>query len=102
MYQYTTPTLIIFVNGIDFSHVDTFRVAIRGRKGELLKTISADSESVNADDCTIRIGLTQEESGSLGKGFSQVQVRVISDEDEVYATNKAKLEIDSVLDEVVV
>lgn len=102
MYQYTTPTLIIILNGIDFAHVDSFRIAINGKKNKILKIISGDDSAVDAENSTIRITLTQEESASLGKGYSEVQARIVTDDDEVFATNKVKTLIDSVYDEVVV
>ncbi len=102
MYQYTTPTLIITVNGIDFSHVATFRVTIQGKNNKILKIIDVNDSLVNASDQTVRVFLTQEETASLGKGYSEVQLRIITQDDEVFATNKAKTKVDNVYDEVVV
>lgn len=102
MYQYTTETLTVIVEGIDFEYVQSFRVKIRGTKGELLKTISASSADVDAEHLTVDVPLTQEETASLGRGFAQVQVRLVTDDGDVLASNKVKHEVNSVLDEVVI
>lgn len=100
MYQYTTETIIIGIEGIDFADVEEFRVKMRGVKGELLKIVDADD--ADTEDSTIRVALTQEETASLGKGFMQMQVRVVTTDGDVYASNKEKVKVDSVLDEVVI
>jgi len=102
MYQYTTEAMILVIEGIDFADVDSFRVKIRGTRGEILKTISASSSVVDAEENTVKVALTQEETASLGRGYSQVQVRIITDDSDVLATNKVKTKVDSVLDEVVI
>ena len=102
MYQYTTEPLVLIISGIEFHNVSKFRVAIRGKYNELIKIIDVTDSEVDADTNTLRIPLTQQETASLGKGLSQVQVRIITTDDEVYASNKERVKVDSVLDEVVV
>ncbi len=102
MYQYTTPTITLHLDGIDFSDVASFRVAIESCDLELLKVIDADDPAIDADEQTVTIALTQEETAGLGKGYAVFQVRVVLDDGNVFATNKVRRGIDSVLDEVVV
>ena len=103
MYQYTTEKITLTINGIDFSQVATFRVAIKGKDTTLpIKTISASSSSVDATKHTVTVPLTQNETASLGKGYAVVQVRIVTTDGDVFATNKVKDLVDNVLDEVVV
>ncbi len=102
MYQYTTPTIILSINGIEFEHVSLFRITIHGKRNQLLKLVSGDSDNVDAEQNTVSIVLTQEEMASLGKGYGAIQVRIVTTENDVFATNKEKILVDSVFDEVVV
>lgn len=102
MYRYTTPTLPITIADLDFAEVRLFRIAIEQGKTEILKIVNVDDASVNPETNTIYVPLTQEETASFRKGISEVQVRVQFTSGAVMATNKARVSVYDVLDEVII
>ena len=102
MYRYTTPTIPITIEDLDFADVARFRVAIEQGAVEMLKIVDVDSASVDAEHHTIYVSLTQEETASLKDGMVEVQVRVVFTSGAVQATKKAKLSVHDVLDEVII
>lgn len=102
MYRYTTPTLPITIDGIDFADIVLFRVAIEQKNNEMLKVLNAGDPSIDAEHNIIYVPLTQEETASFNSGMVQVQVRVKFANDAVLATNKVKVSVDDVLDEVII
>lgn len=102
MYRYTTPTLPITIADIDFADVQLFRIAIEQGKTEILKIVDSDDESVDAETNTIYVPLTQEETAAFEKGNGYVQARVKFNSGSVLATNKAKVSVYDVLDEVII
>lgn len=102
MYRYTTPTLPITIDDIDFEDVTLFRVAIEQDDVELLKVINIDDPSVDAEHKTIYVSLTQEETASMDDGPVDVQARIKFTNGSVLATNKAALSMKDVLDEVII
>ena len=101
MYRYTTPTLPITIEDIDFDVV-LFRIAIEQGNTEILKVVMPDDASVDAEHNTIYVPLTQEETAMFKKGNSEVQARVKFESGAVLATNKANMTIRDVLDEVII
>lgn len=65
MYRYTTPTIPITIEDLDFDTVDLFRVAIQNGPVENLFVINADDPRVDAETNTITIELTQEQTAAL-------------------------------------
>lgn len=102
MYRYTTPTLPITIDDLDFDDVARFRVAIEQGNVEMLKIVEATSASVDPEKKTIYVPLTQEETASFKDGMVEVQVRFVFASGAVQATKKAKLSVHDVLDEVIV
>lgn len=102
MYRYTTPTIPITIEDLDFADVSLFRVAIEQDEVEMLKIIDVDSASVDAEHRTIYVPLTQEETSSFKDGTAVVQVRVVFASGAVQATKKAPLTVRDVLDEVII
>ena len=102
MYRYTTPTLPITISDINFADVVLFRVAIEQGSTEMLKIIESSDSSVDAQNKTVYVPLTQEETAQFKDGMAQVQVRVKFANDAVLATNKAKVSVNDVLDEVII
>lgn len=102
MYRYTTPTLPITISDLDFADVVYFRVAIEQPGRELLKIVNASDSNVDAETRTIYISLTQEETAEFKSGFTEVQARVKFTSGAVLATNKVKVSILNVLDEVII
>ena len=106
MYQYTTEKITLTINGINFTQVDEFRVAIKGKDTQILKTYERGDSSwdyVNESKGTIRVVLSQTQTKDLGKGYCEIQVRTVNNTTHaVFATNKVKELVDNVLDEEVI
>lgn len=102
MYRYTTPTLPVTIEDLDFTNVSTFRIAIEQGKVEMLKIVDIGSASVDAENRTIYVPLTQEETAAFKEGMVEVQVRIVFTSGAVQATKKVKLSVYDVLDEVIV
>lgn len=102
MYRYTTPTLTLNIKGIDFTNVSVFRVAIEQNCVEMLKEIPVSSDAVDAEQKTVTVELTQEETASMSVGMVNIQVRLVLTNGRVVASNIANVPLRAVLDEVVV
>lgn len=102
MYRYTTPTIPITLDTVDFNEVDFFRVTIE--KGDIDWTfvIQPDEDAVDEETNTINLALTQEQTAQLSTGFAKLQVRIKYNSGSVQATNIAKVSINDVLDEVII
>ncbi len=102
MYRYTTPTIPITLDTVDFTEVDFFRVTIE--KGDIDWTfvIQPDDDAVDEETNTIYLALTQEQTAQLSAGFAKLQVRIKYNSGGVQATNIAKVSINDVLDEVII
>lgn len=102
IYQYSTPTLPLKITGLDFADVETFRVAMERGSGQLLKIIPADDPAVDAENNTVNVKLTQEETAAWTTGEITVQVRVVFQNGDVLPTPKATVTLKDVIDKVVV
>lgn len=102
MHRYTTPTIQITIDDVDFSNVDVFRIAIEKGQKSLLFVVPADDARVDAQHKTINIELTQEESASFNEGFVLVQARIKYTNGKIQATDMARLNVADVLDEVII
>lgn len=102
MYRYTTPTIPITIDTVDFDLVDVFRVAIENGNTELLFVIPANDVTVDPENHTINVVLTQEQTAQLAEGHAKIQVRIRYKSGSVQATAVAKLKVNDVLDEVIV
>ena len=103
MYRYTTPTIPISIEGLDFTLVNNFRIAIEQDDKEMyLFVVDADDPIVDASENTITLKLTQEQTAKIREGFARLQIRVVFNDGTVLATEKARLTINDVIDEVIV
>lgn len=102
MYRYTTPTIPITIEDIDFSEVRQFRVAIKNNETELLFLVDGDDPRVDAEHNTILLALTQEQTARLEAGSGGLQVRIVYNSGSVQATPIAAVSINDVYDEVIV
>ena len=103
MYRYTTPTLPITIEDVDFSTVQTFRIAIeQGGKEIFLFAVDVNDPIVDAQNKTILLEMTQEQTAKLREGFAKLQVRIVYVTNKVQATKKASVTINDVIDEVIV
>lgn len=102
MYRYTTPTIPITIDTVDFAEVDFFRIAIRKSGVNWIFTFSPDDDNVDDESHTIFLSLTQEQTAELTDGMAQIQVRIKFKSGSVQATNIAKVSIKDVLDEVII
>ena len=102
MYQYTTPTLPLHFKDLDFSEVACFRIALKGQRKYFLKIVDSDDPNVDAVAKKVYVPLSQTETAELGMGSMLAQTRIVYTDGNVDATNKVRIAIDDVLDEVVV
>lgn len=103
MYRFTTPTLPITIEDVDFSLVDNFRIAIEQKsKEDKLFIVNASDERVDAENKTIYLSLTQGETADFNDGEAKLQVRIVYSNGSVQATRKARITINDVIDEVIV
>ena len=102
MYGYTTPTLPIRIKDLDFSLIRFFRVKIVGKNAEYLFVIEADSEKVDAENRTIYVDLTQEQTAELEASVAMIQVRYKYLTGKVDATNKKNVTVEDVLDKEII
>ena len=102
MFRYTTPTIPITIDDVDFSAVDFFRIAIKKDSAQNLFVVPADDARVDAAHNTINIELTQEQTAEYAAGYALVQARIKYKNGRVQATKEAKLTVSDVIDEVVI
>ena len=102
MHRYTTPTIPITISDVDFSAVDRFRVAIERGNNSLLFEIPADDARVDAQNKTINVELTQEQTAQFAEGYVLVQARIKYQNGNVQATDITRLSVADVLDEVII
>lgn len=102
MYRYTTPSLTLKLEGLDFDEVLLFRVAIEQKNIELLKVVEVSDPGVDAENSTIVVSLTQEETAQFKESPVEIQVRIKLTNGKVLATNKVKRMVSGVLDEVII
>lgn len=102
MYRYTTPTLPITIDDVDFTEVDNFRIAIEFDKNQsLLFIVPANDARVDVENRTIVLTLTQEETASFTAGYAKLQVRIVYTSHAVQATPIVPVTIKDVIDEVI-
>lgn len=102
MYRYTTPTLPITIEDVDFDEVELFRIAIQKGNCEMLFIVEAGDGRIDASTNTILLSLTQEETARLTDGMGYLQVRIKYNSGAVMATTKARITINDVIDEVII
>lgn len=102
MFEYTTEMITLTINGVDFAHVEKFRVAINGRKGQVLKVIEADDPAIDTDAHTVSVPLSQTDTASFGNGKIYIQARLVMDDGNVVATDIVKQAVNLTLDRVIV
>ena len=102
MYTYTTPTLPITIEDIDFSTVDFFRIALKTKSTQKIFVVPASDSSVDPQTNTIYLELTQEQTAELEEGMAKVQARFKLNNGKVGATSKATVSIEDVYDKVII
>lgn len=100
MYTYTTPAITCNLAGVEFTHVDFVRVAVKGERTQIVRQVPvAQIDTVNG---IVAVTLTQEETASLGVGQCHIQARIHYTDGSVEATNKVIRDMKDVLDKVVI
>ena len=98
MYQGTTPSITYTIKGYDLTSAKVFVSFKYGNevltKHSPLVQTSYDSEE---DVSTIVCPLTQEETLAITKSTTTTQIRFIYENGLAYATNKATLDVESVI-----
>lgn len=96
MYQGTTPTLTLNVEGADLTDKTVF-VTIRCGNYTLTKT--GDDIAISYADgvSTVVVRLTQQETLKMRESTATVQIRFVDENGNADATNKASFDVESVL-----
>ena len=100
MYTYTTPTISCVLEGVEWTNCDYIRIAVKGKRGELLRIV--DIADIDTENDTATIALSQEETAMLGVGQCSLQARIHYADGTVLATNKIIKQVEDVLDRVVI
>jgi len=100
MYRYTTPTITLTIDDIDFTEVALWRVTFSGPGKRITKEYEAGDVAIGDD--TLLVTLTQEETASMNAGDVEIQVRMRLNNGQVLATTSAKVKLYDVLDKVVI
>ena len=96
MYQGTTPSIILQIEGMDLS---TSTVYVSFKRGQDVLTKSGVTATYDSEEdlSTITCPLTQEETLAFRAGTVIVQVRFIYSDGQAYATDKAEITVDNVI-----
>lgn len=98
MRRYTTPTIELTVRGADLTGCDCWVSIAQGKaKLEIQATPTLDGE-----DTTLTVQLTQEQTGMLSRGDARVQVNWIDQSGNRNATTIRTVEVDGNLMERVI
>ena len=93
MYQGTTPTLILTVGQVDLTGMTVY-VTLQSESG---KTITKSGADLTVDNNEVAVTLTQQETLSLRPGDCKIQCRWIDSNGNAMASDKATVDISSVL-----
>lgn len=93
MYQGTTPTLVLNVEGAELDTATCY-VTIRNQGGEMITKSGAELD-VSGNEIAVR--LTQEETLQLRPGLVNIQVRWIDAHGNAMASNIARVNVNAVL-----
>lgn len=91
MIQWTTPTHIHTVRGVDLSSYDVY-VSYKQNRTEL--TIPAQSVTYNGTDTTVTVQLTQKQTGSFKAGTVKVQINWVTPDGNRDAVLVKSVEVD--------
>lgn len=90
MIQYTTPTDVCVVHGIDLTGCDVW-VSYQQRKAEL--DVKASSVTYDGEDSTVSVELTQEQTAKFKAGTVEMQVNWVTPQGKRDATTKKSQEV---------
>lgn len=85
MYLGTTPTITLRITtDFNMDNIKQVWFTIASINNKLTKTIN--DVKIDSDDKTISVTLTQEETLSFSSGMIKVQARILTKNDEAFAT----------------
>jgi hypothetical protein len=97
MYLGTTPTISIKVNEeLELDNIKQIWFTISSNTHKITKTI--DDVFLDDEEKTISITLSQEETLLFSAGYVYVQIRVLTKNDEAYATPITKTRFERILE----
>lgn len=99
----TTPSYTISVNGIDLKKIKSIYITF-GQNGKELFTIREDNVTVNTDDSTLAIHLTQEQTLKFDnrESVAQMQIRLYGEDGNAEANTISNIGIQPILHEGVI
>jgi hypothetical protein len=96
MYQGTTPSIVFTINGYDLTTATVY-VSFKYGNEVLTKVSPTVQVSYDSEKSTIVCPLTQEETLAITKSSAVAQIRFIYENGLAYATNKAEINVESVI-----
>lgn len=101
MYRGTTPTLVYkFNSNFDLSTIKEVWVTLENPSKEL--TLDINNVSIDNENKTISIILSQEDTLEFSSGRVKTQIRLLDDKNKAYATNVKILDMNNILKEGVI
>lgn len=101
MYRGTTPTLVYkFNSNFDLSTIKEVWVTLENPSKEL--TLNINDVSIDNENKTIGIILSQEDTLEFSSGKVKTQIRLLDDKNKAYATNVKILDMNNILKEGVI
>lgn len=96
MYRGTTPTLVFKLDTeLDLTTLTQVWVTIQN--GDVQYTYDITRVTIDNEEKTIAVSLTQEETLALKRVVSNVQLRMLTSADKALATNIVQININNVL-----
>ena len=103
MIRGTTPTLTFKINtDLDFSEIETAEITFKSVSGMKEKTWNQELFTIDPQEKTIVLTLTQDDTLYFYEGEIQVQLRIKMQDDKVYASNIVTSTLSKILKEGVI
>ena len=101
IYRSTTPTIVLHINDEDFdmNSIDICHIAIENDSGRNKKVY--ENTTINIEDRTISLELTQEDTLSYEPGYINLQLKIKTTDGSVYASKILHTTINDILEEAI-
>lgn len=101
MYRGTTPVIVFrVISALNLSNMKQIWVTMQNAVNEI--TFNKNDLTVNAEENTITLELSQEDTLSFCSGVVKTQIRFLDENDRAYASNIRNLEMGNILKEGVI
>ena len=102
MYRGTTPIVVFTINStvLDLAKMKQIWVTFKSVLYE--KTYELDDLTINFEDKTVTVQMTQEDTLAFRSGTIKTQIRFLDNNDIAYASNIKEVQLNDVLKEGVI